>query len=81
MGWAGKKNGELIALAEKEFDVFVTADKRLPSQQKIPGREIAVIVLDSNRRMDVLGAIARISDAVQAAVAGDVVAVSTANKR
>ena len=24
MGWASKKNGELLALAEPEFDVFLT---------------------------------------------------------
>jgi len=24
MGWAGIKNGELLILAEKEFEVFVT---------------------------------------------------------
>lgn len=28
-GWAGKKNGELLALAEGSFDVFLTLDKGL----------------------------------------------------
>ncbi|MDP9457376.1 MAG: DUF5615 family PIN-like protein [Actinomycetota bacterium] len=28
-GWSGKKNGELLRLAEKEFDAFVTTDKGL----------------------------------------------------
>lgn len=27
-GWAAIKNGRLLALAEKEFDVFVTMDRR-----------------------------------------------------
>jgi hypothetical protein len=26
MGWASKKNGELLALAEVEFDIFLTSD-------------------------------------------------------
>ncbi|MBE9045623.1 DUF5615 family PIN-like protein [Pleurocapsales cyanobacterium LEGE 10410] len=29
MGWSGTKNGELLALAEKEFDVFITVDRNL----------------------------------------------------
>ena len=31
-GWAGKKNGELLRLAEKEFEIFVTTDKGIPYQ-------------------------------------------------
>ena len=27
MGWAGKTNGELISLAQRQFDVFITVDK------------------------------------------------------
>jgi hypothetical protein len=26
MGWSGKKNGELLALAENEFDALITVD-------------------------------------------------------
>ena len=29
MGWAGIKNGELLALAEKEFEVLMTVDRQL----------------------------------------------------
>ena len=29
LGWAGIKNGRLLALAEKEFDVLVTMDRNL----------------------------------------------------
>ena len=29
MGWAGVKNGQLLALAEAEFDVFITVDRNL----------------------------------------------------
>ena len=36
MGWSGKKNGELLSLAgSKDFQVFITADKRLPLQQDL----------------------------------------------
>jgi predicted nuclease of predicted toxin-antitoxin system len=51
MGWAGVKNGQLLALAEAEFDVFITVDRNLSFQQNLPQFNIAVIVLQaqSNR--------------------------------
>jgi hypothetical protein len=54
MGWAGIKNGRLLALAEKEFDVFVTVDRNLSFQQHLPKFKIAVLVLRarSNRLAD-----------------------------
>jgi hypothetical protein len=29
MGWSGKKNGELLGLAENEFDALFTVDTNL----------------------------------------------------
>jgi hypothetical protein len=29
MGWTGVKNNQLLALAEAEFDVFITVDRNL----------------------------------------------------
>ena len=29
MRWDGKQNGELLRLAEKEFDVFLTVDRNI----------------------------------------------------
>ena len=54
MGWAGLKNGRLLALAEKEFEVFVTVDRNLSFQQHLPQFKIAVLVLSarSNRLAD-----------------------------
>ncbi|MBD1828221.1 DUF5615 family PIN-like protein [Microcoleus vaginatus GB1-A2] len=54
MGWAGVKNGQLLALAEAEFDVFITVDRNLSFQQNLPQFDIAVIVLQapSNRLAD-----------------------------
>src|ERR1700733_4121994 len=53
-GWATKKNGELLALAESEFDVFITVDRNLAFQQHLPKFDIAVLVLrgHSNRLAD-----------------------------
>ncbi|MFB8789964.1 MAG: DUF5615 family PIN-like protein [Potamolinea sp.] len=54
MGWAGVKNGQLLALALSEFDVFITVDRNLSFQQKLPDFDIAVIVMiaASNRLTD-----------------------------
>lgn len=47
-GWAGIKNGELLARTEKLFDVFITVDRNLSFQQHLPQFKIKVIVLRSN---------------------------------
>ena len=49
MGWAGIKNGELIGLADSEFDVFITSDKNLRYQQNLTQRNIAIILLPSKQ--------------------------------
>lgn len=46
-GWSGKKNGELLSLAEKEFDVFVTIDKNLPHQQSLPNYDLAILLIET----------------------------------
>ena len=54
MGWSGVKNGKLLTLAQKEFDVFITVDRNLSFEQNLPKFDIAVIVLQtrSNRLAD-----------------------------
>jgi len=53
-GWDSKKNGELLALAEKEFDVLLTTDRGLPHQQDLSRYDLEVVVLSarSNRLAD-----------------------------
>lgn len=45
MGWSGIKNGKLLALAQEEFDVFLTADRNLSFQQNTTKLDIVVVVL------------------------------------
>jgi hypothetical protein len=46
MGWAEKKNGELLALAQSAgFEMLVTTDQRLRYQQNLSGLRLAVFVL------------------------------------
>jgi hypothetical protein len=45
MGWGGVKNGRLLALAQVDFQVFITGDRNLAFQQNLPSFSIAVVVL------------------------------------
>jgi hypothetical protein len=75
MDWAGIKNGELLALAEVQLDVFVTADKRLRYQQNLAGRRLAVIVLPSNQVPIVAVLLPVIEQALQSAQPGAVIEI------
>jgi predicted nuclease of predicted toxin-antitoxin system len=44
-GWAGIKNGDLLALAEKEFDMFVTVDRKIALEQDMTRFALAVVLL------------------------------------
>jgi predicted nuclease of predicted toxin-antitoxin system len=46
-GWAGKQNGELLRLAEIEFDVLITNDQNMEHQQRLSNYNLAFIVLRS----------------------------------
>ncbi len=54
MGWAAVKNGDLLTLAQDQFDVFVTVDRNLFFQQNSPQFNIAVVILQglTNRLKD-----------------------------
>ncbi|HEV2991325.1 MAG TPA: hypothetical protein VG759_22995 [Candidatus Angelobacter sp.] len=45
MGWSGIQNGQLLALAEPVFDVFVTIDKGIQYQQNMANRRIAIVIV------------------------------------
>ena len=51
VGWSGKENGELLRLAERQFNALITLDTNLRYQQNLEGRKIAVVVIlaGSNR--------------------------------
>ncbi len=49
MGWAGISNGKLLDLAEAAgFEMMVTADSNIRSQQRLIGRKISLVVLTTN---------------------------------
>ena len=78
MGWAGTKNGKLLALAAAEFDIFITVDRNLSFQQNLPEFDIAVIVLQasSNRLADLKPLIPKILAILSTAIKGQATVIS-----
>lgn len=78
MGWATIKNGELLALAERQFDVFITVDRNLSFQQNIPRYNIAVIILraPSNRLKNLQPLVPRVLQILPTAKGGEATWVS-----
>ena len=62
-GWSGKRNGELLRLAEAEFDALVTMDRSIEYQQNLSGVKLGIIVVSarSNRRQDVAPAMPEVN--------------------
>jgi hypothetical protein len=79
MGWSTIRNGELLGLATKEFDVFVTVDRNLSFQQNLPAFAIAVIVLRarSNRLSDLRPLVPELLASIPTAKPGTVTYVGT----
>ncbi len=55
LGWSGIKNGKLLALAEAEFEVFLTVDQNLKYQQNLEAFNIGIVLLVArNNRLKTL---------------------------
>ena len=76
-GWAGIQNGELIALIDGKFDVFLTADQNLRYQQNLKNRRIAIVELPFIRRSDIPHFVGRIGAAIVAARIGDYIRIES----
>jgi predicted nuclease of predicted toxin-antitoxin system len=78
-GWASRKNGELLALAAQEFDVFVTHDQKLEHEQDLQKFDIGVVVIHakSNRLADIRPLVAEINAAIDVVRSHCVVRVGT----
>lgn len=72
MGWTAIKNGELLSLASAHFDVFVTVDRNLSTQQDLSSFPVAVIVLQAktNRLSDLKPLVPKLLAAIQTAQRG-----------
>ena len=78
MGWAGKKNGELLGLtAGAGFEVLLTVDRSLRHQQNLAAAGVAVVVMSapSNRLVDLIPLVPAVEAALVGIRVGDAVEV------
>ncbi len=77
LGWAGLKNGDLLARAENQFDVLLTMDSKMRFQQNVSKYRIAIIVLESpsNRLADTRPLMPKVLAVLSTAKAGTVTIV------
>ena len=78
MGWAAKKNGELLRLVEGEFEVFITVDQNLRHQQNLSSSRLVVIILvaASNQYDDLAPLIPQVKQAITDSLPGSVIELS-----
>ena len=70
-GWGGIKNGELLRLAEPEFDLFVTTDQNIRYQQNLAGRHVPILELSTNNIRRLRTAASLIQSSVAAIKTGE----------
>ena len=80
-GFGGKQNGELLTLAEGQFEVFLTVDKGIRYQQNLSGRSIAVLIIRaaSNDIDDILPHVPGCLAALNSIQPGEVVVVGSSS--
>jgi predicted nuclease of predicted toxin-antitoxin system len=78
MGWAAKRNGELLKLVENEFEVFLTVDQNLRHQQKLTSSPLRFIILiaASNQYDRLAPLIPQVKAALTTLVPGGVIEIS-----
>jgi predicted nuclease of predicted toxin-antitoxin system len=76
-GFGSKKNGELLALAEGQWNVLLTSDRNIKHQQNMSGRSVSILILcaKSNRMKDLLPIMPACAQALLSIQPGQVVEV------
>ncbi len=76
---AGIKNGDLLVLAEKEFEAFVTVDRKLATQQDLTKFKIAIVLVRArtNRLEDIRPLATELLEKLPRAAAGALTIVGT----
>jgi hypothetical protein len=70
-GWGGIKNGDLLGLAEREFDLFITSDQNIRYQQNLAGRAISILELSTNDLRRICAFAAQVQAAVVSTKKGE----------
>jgi len=64
-GWAALKNGELLARAEREFEVFVTVDRNLPVVAVAERRHVYRVLTTDRRDFSAIRVGPRLTQALE----------------
>lgn len=80
-GWASKRNGELIRLAETNFDVLLTKDQNTEHQQNLKKFNLAFVVLvaPTNDIADPQPLMAAANEALKTIEAGEIKYIEAGN--
>lgn len=76
MGRKGIANGELVARMRGRFDVLVTADRPLPDENPAELAGIGVVIVPTNRRLEVERLVPATRAAVLDVAAGQTVIIT-----
>ena len=75
-------NGELLAIAQEHgFDVLVTNDRSIYSQQNLRGRRLAIVVLPTNLRRVIMNRAADVVDTINRVKLGQYVVIELSGLR
>ena len=75
-GWAGLKNGALLATVQAAgYQVFLTGDRKIPFEHNMDGRQIAIVVLTAHQLSIIQVKLVEISAAIRNAKPGSVTVV------
>ena len=82
MGWKGKHNGELLALARHEFDVMITLDKTIPDEQNITEDDVGIVILSAgtNKFEELRPLIPELIDRLDTVQRGEIVHIPDTNQ-
>jgi hypothetical protein len=69
--WGGVRNGDLLRLAEGQFDLFIPSDQNIRYQQNLASSRIPILELSTNDLRRIQAAAALIQAAVSAIKPGE----------
>jgi predicted nuclease of predicted toxin-antitoxin system len=76
VGWDRLENGYLIAAGERnQYDVLITGDKKMHSQQNNAKRQLSIVLLEDNLWIAIQAANKEIRAAVEASTPGSFITV------
>ena len=70
LGWSELTNGDLLAAAEAQFDLFLTTDQNIRYQQDLTGRRLAILVLPTTNWPEIQKHAAEVNAAVSSSKPG-----------